>query len=71
MKTLPTSVLQMIFKIIPNSKVIIKNIIDPDDNFCSINGLNGERGEALLPLGVSCGEAVLIENFACFLDKDC
>ena len=32
MKTLPTSVLQIIFKIIPNFKVIIKNIIDPDDN---------------------------------------
>ena len=32
MKTLPTNVLQIILKIIPNSKVIIENIIDPDDN---------------------------------------
>ena len=33
MRTLPTTLLQTFCKIILNSKVIIKSIIDPDDNF--------------------------------------
>ena len=37
-RTLPTSLLQIFCKIILNSKVIVKSIIDPDDNFCN-NGL--------------------------------
>ena len=32
-KTLSTNLLQIIYKIIFNSKVIVKSIIDPDDNF--------------------------------------
>ena len=32
-KTLPTTLLQIFCKIIPKSKVIVKSITDPDDNF--------------------------------------
>ena len=32
-RTLPATFLQIFCKIILNSKVIVKNIIDPDDNF--------------------------------------
>ena len=32
-RTLPTTLLQISCKTIPNSKVIVKNIIAPDDNF--------------------------------------
>ena len=42
-RTLPTTLLQIFCKIIPNSKVIVKSIIAPDNNFpneaLSINGL--------------------------------
>ena len=38
-KTLPTTILQMFSEIILNSEAIIISIIDPDDNFNSINGL--------------------------------
>ena len=32
-RTLPTTLLQIFCKIIPNSKDIVKSIIAPDDNF--------------------------------------
>ena len=35
---MPTTLLQIFCKIILNYKVIIKSIIDPDDNFKRING---------------------------------
>ena len=43
-RIIPTLLFQIFFKIILNSKVIIKIIIDPDGNYygnsLSINGLN-------------------------------
>ena len=32
-RTLPTTLLQIFLKIIPNSEVIVKSVIAPDDNF--------------------------------------
>ena len=43
-RTLPTTLLQIFSKIILNSKVSVKSILDPDDNFLEkcliINGLS-------------------------------
>ena len=45
MRTKPTTLLQIFCKMILISKVIVKSILDPDDNFCmSINGLTTVRG---------------------------
>ena len=41
MRTLHTTLRQIFCKIIFNSKVIVKYIIDPDDN--SIHGLNSQK----------------------------
>ena len=44
-RTPPTTLLQICCEIINNSRVIIKNIIDPDDNFSSqLLGMHGKFG---------------------------
>ena len=40
-RTLPTTLLQIFCKIILNSQVIIKSIIDPDNNLVELLSING------------------------------